>query len=136
MGPNKSLQFHRKWACLKYTIFSIDKAKKWNSTFIRNGGSICKTILEFRESYHKDGFAKSPPADNFINILRMRFLFESLFKAKNYLENASETTFVRKIRTKNSYVKTLMKLTPACTFHRWIQREWTNPAFPVHVPVL
>jgi len=34
------------------------------------------------------------PAVNFINILRAHFLYESLFKAKTYLEKAAETMFI------------------------------------------
>ncbi len=37
---------------------------------------------------------KSTPALNFINIIRPHFSYESLFKAKTYLEKAAETTFV------------------------------------------
>ncbi len=44
---------------------------------------------------------KLTPAVNFINIIHAHFLYESLFKAKTYLEKATKMTFVRKICTFN-----------------------------------
>jgi len=69
----------------------------------------------FHPTIWRDSFVRTPEiafgiqsALNFINVKRAHFSYERHFSSYMYVVKAAETY----IRTKNSYVKMLMKLTP------------------------